>query len=390
MSAPSSRDETNFANISELVEELANGRCIILMDDEDRENEGDLVAASSLVTPETVNFMATHGRGLICLTLTEEQCDRLGLPLQQQEGNGLTGTNFTAPIDAAQGVTTGISAEDRCVTIRTAVNGNSGPAQFVKPGHIFPVRAVKGGVLSRAGHTEAGCDLARMAGLEPSSTICEILKPDGSMARGDYLEAFAKEHHLKIGTIADLIRYRNMTEQTIHLKETVPVELPEGSFTLGLWHDNIHDNHHISLSVGGIDNRFDNDEEVTVRVHLPDLVQDLLKLKIYQERWSYSEALVELSKRERGILLLINSDNIIGNIAEQIQSLSTIQQNQSATQLMAATASTNTRYIGIGAQILKAMGAKKISLLGFQSRYPSLSGFGIEVIAVESPQKALR
>ena len=261
------------ATIEEILEDYKQGKMIILMDDEDRENEGDLIIPAATVTKEDINFMATHGRGLICLTLTQERCKQLDLPLMVAQNNDVNGTNFTVSIEAVEGVTTGISAADRAKTVQDAVAKDAKPSDIVQPGHIFPLMAQPGGVLIRAGHTEAGCDLARLAGLEPASVIVEILNEDGSMARRDDLEIFAKKHNIKWGTIEDLISYRVENEKTIERINEREFKTKHGSFRLISFLDSIHNETHLALVKGDIN----ESSETCVRVHMEDTFKDVLQ-----------------------------------------------------------------------------------------------------------------
>ncbi len=288
----------------ELIDDIATGKMVILMDDEDRENEGDLIMASSLVRPEDINFMAKFGRGLICLTLTQKRCEQLNLRLMVDQNQAAFETNFTLSIEAAVGVTTGISAADRARTIQAAVAADAKPNDIVQPGHIFPIMAKKGGTLIRAGHTEAGCDLARLAGLEPSSTIVEILNEDGSMARRADLEIFAQEHDLKIGTIADLIEYRMNTENSIQKEMEVNWPTEFGDFTLHAYKDDIEGQAHIALVKGEIK----PDEPTLVRVHIADVATDLLgKEKSDSGSWTIRRALQKVGEEGTGVVLLLGN-----------------------------------------------------------------------------------
>ena len=277
----------------EIIAELKAGRMVVLVDEEDRENEGDVVIAADFVTPEAINFMARHARGLICLTLTEERCRQLALPLMVSTNRSGHGTNFTLSIEAAEGVTTGISAADRARTVRAAVAADAKPADIVQPGHIFPVMAQPGGVLVRAGHTEAGCDLARMAGLTPAAVICEIMKDDGTMARMPDLLAFAQTHGLKIGAITDLIHYRSRTERIVERIAERPLHTAYGAFRLVVYRDKLTDATHLALVRGPIS----PDVETLVRVHEPLSVMDLLDAESASHSWSIKEALAAIVAR---------------------------------------------------------------------------------------------
>ncbi|MEX1056640.1 MAG: 3,4-dihydroxy-2-butanone-4-phosphate synthase, partial [Natronospirillum sp.] len=286
--------------VEEIIADIRQGKMVILMDDEDRENEGDLMVAAERITPEVVNFMAKEGRALICMTLTGQRCDELELPAMVPSSGEKFGTHFTVSIEAASGVTTGISAADRARTIQVAINPLSGPKDIVQPGHVFPLRADPGGVLSRAGHTEAGCDLARLAGLQPSCVIVEIMNDDGTMARRPDLEKFAAKHDLKIGTIADLIHYRMMNERTIRLQDQRPISTPWGDFDLRVYADQIDDGFHMTLSKG----QFSLTKPTLVRVHASQTLRDLLGVET--GGWSLQEALAQVNKEGSGVVVLID------------------------------------------------------------------------------------
>src|SRR5918911_3308404 len=287
--------------VPELIAELAAGRMVILVDEEDRENEGDLVLAADFVTPEAINFMAKYGRGLICLTLTEERCNQLNLPMMTSRNGTKHGTAFTVSIEAAEGVTTGISAADRARTIKAAVARDARPSDLVQPGHVFPLQAQDGGVLMRAGHTEAGCDLAGMAGLTPAAVICEIMKDDGTMARLPDLEVFAKEHGLKIGTIADLIEYRSRNETLIERVSRRKLTTLQGEFDCSAFRDRTG-GLHLALTHG----KWTPHDEVLVRVHEPLSVMDLLDAGQCGHSWPLPKALATLQAAERGAAVLLN------------------------------------------------------------------------------------
>ncbi len=358
----------------ELIDDIAAGKMVILMDDEDRENEGDLVMASSMVRPEDINFMARYGRGLICLTLTQERCEQLRLPLMVGRNSASFETNFTVSIEAAEGVTTGISAADRARTIQAAVAAKAIPDDIVQPGHIFPIMAKPGGVLNRAGHTEAGCDLTRLAGLEPSATIVEILNEDGTMARRPDLEKVAQEHGLKIGTIADLIEYRMNTENTI--EEALCVDWPTqfGTFKLHAFRDTIDDQTHIALVKGEID----PDEATLVRVHITDIATDLLaKEKKTQGSWTIHRAIERVSEEDKGVVLLLGYQSSPASIIDRVAMLSGEKPVSPKVQAKESRAS---RTVGIGSQILMQLGVHKMRLLSPVKKYRALSGFKLEVI----------
>ncbi|MBH9575584.1 bifunctional 3,4-dihydroxy-2-butanone-4-phosphate synthase/GTP cyclohydrolase II [Inhella proteolytica] len=350
--------------IPELVAELAAGRMVVLIDDEDRENEGDLVLAADCVTPEAINFMAKFGRGLICLTLPRETCERLRLPPMAQRNGTQHGTAFTVSIEAATGVSTGISAADRARTIQVAVAPNAQAADLVQPGHVFPLQAQEGGVLMRAGHTEAGCDLARMAGLSPTAVICEIMNDDGTMARLPDLEHFCAEHGLKIGTIADLIEYRSRHESLIEVLAQRPLNTRHGRFEATLYRDH-SGAQHLSLHHG----QWQAGDAVLVRVHEPLSVLDLLECDGSRHSWALDSALATLAAAPAGVAVLLNVD------AADLPSQFGLRAEPSA----AARSTADLRIYGVGAQILRHLGVQRMQLLGSPRRMPSMTGYGLEV-----------
>jgi 3,4-dihydroxy 2-butanone 4-phosphate synthase/GTP cyclohydrolase II len=369
-----SNSPQRIAPVPEIVAELAAGRMVILVDEEDRENEGDLVLAADFVTPEAINFMARFARGLICLTLTEERCKLLNLPPMANSNGTKYGTKFTVSIEAAQGVTTGISAADRARTVQAAVAKNAKPADIVQPGHVFPIKAENGGVLMRAGHTEAGCDLTAMAGLSPAAVICEIMKDDGTMARLPDLFEFAQTHSLKIGTIADLIQYRaeqeslvqTVDERMIHtahgpLKAIAFRDKPTGSAHLALVHGQIHAQH-----------------ETLVRVHEPVSVIDLLETQSSTHSWPIHKALAAIAQAPQGVLVLLNCGETTEHFFHQFGALGGAQRASAPQPRM------DLRTYGIGAQILKAVGVGKMRLLSKPRKMPSMAGFELEVTGYSS------
>ena len=357
-----------ISSVQDIVQDLRAGRMVILVDEEDRENEGDLVLASDHVSAEAINFMAKYARGLVCLTLTREHCERLNLPPMTRRNGTRFDTAFTVSIEAAEGVTTGISAADRARTIAAAVAPHAKPTDLVQPGHIFPVQAVDGGVLMRAGHTEAGCDFARLAGLTPSSVICEIMKDDGTMARLPDLQLFAAEHGLKIGTIADLIAYRNANESLVERISTRNLQTHWGDFVAHAYHDQLTRSVHLALTKGS----WEENDEIPVRVHEPLSVLDALEVNRDMHSWSLDESLQYLHKNGQGIAVLLNC----GESGEQLL-------DQLAGRARSAHAPTrgrmDLRSYGIGAQILRSLGVQKMRLLGQPRRLPSMTGFQLEV-----------
>lgn len=356
---------TDVAPIQEIIEEIRAGRMVVLVDEEDRENEGDLVFAAEFVTPEKINFMAKHGRGLICLTLTQAHCEQLNLPLMVS-ANGLPlATNFTVSVEAATGVTTGISAADRSRTIQVAAAKNAKPADIVQPGHIFPLRAQNGGVLVRAGHTEAGCDLASLAGLHPASVICEILKDDGEMARLPDLIPFAKQHGLKIGTIADLIEYRSHNEKLVERVAQRKVQTAYGEFDLYTYTDKTTSQTHLALVKGDVQPQ----NETLVRVHEPLSVMDFLEQASYPHSTSVHDALQKISQSASGVLVLMHHAETPANLLARAAAKPEAHQTQ-----------WDPRSYGIGAQILRDLNVGKMRLLATPRKIPSMAGFGLEVV----------
>ncbi|MDI1310269.1 MAG: bifunctional 3,4-dihydroxy-2-butanone-4-phosphate synthase/GTP cyclohydrolase II [Methylotenera sp.] len=354
----------SISSALEIIEEIKQGRMVVLVDDENRENEGDLVLAAEFSTAEHINFMAKHGRGLICLTLTEDRCRQLNLTKMVQKNGARMGTNFTVSIEAAQGVTTGISAADRSRTVQAAVAKDAKPQDIVSPGHIFPLAAMDGGVLVRAGHTEAGCDLAKLAGCEPTSVICEILKDDGSMARLPDLMLFAAEHQLKIGTIADLIQYRAQTERLVERAAERTIQTPYGEMKLIAYRDKIAKETHLAL-IKGEPNAAD---ETLVRVHEPLSIFDLLDSSSCTHSWNTLEAMKVIAGAESGVMVLLHQQESGEAIIERIQGADEkIRINQEL------------RTYGIGSQILLDIGVGKMKLLAAPRKMPSMTGFGLEV-----------
>ena len=351
----------------ELISELIKGKMVILMDDEDRENEGDLILAAQKVTAQNINFMATHARGLICLALNQEKCKVLNLEPMVRNSRSSHGTAFTVSIEAASGVTTGISAADRATTILAAVKENASPNDIVQPGHIFPLRASNGGVLSRAGHTEAGLDLAKLAGLIPAAVIVEIMNEDGSMARRSDLEKFAKKHDFKIGTIADLIHYRNINEKSIQKLNETSVSTEYGDFKLLAYKDSILNRTHLALTKGVIT----GEKETLVRVQQSNSLHDIMGIIGFGKRWSFSNAMQRINKEGMGVLLLLSQEETSEIILNNFNFLQEGKRHP-------INETPDNRIIGIGAQILRDLGVKKIRLLGSPVKYP-LTGFDLEI-----------
>jgi 3,4-dihydroxy 2-butanone 4-phosphate synthase/GTP cyclohydrolase II len=356
----------SISPVPELVAELAAGRMVILVDEEDRENEGDLVIAAEHVTPEAINFMARHARGLICLTLTRERCEFLQLPPMSSRNGTKHGTAFTVSIEAATGVTTGISAADRARTVQVAVARDAQAFDLVQPGHIFPLQAQDGGVLMRAGHTEAGCDLAGMAGLMPAAVICEVMKDDGTMARLPDLQVFAREHGLKIGTIADLIGYRSRNESLIERAGSRPLHTAQGEFECTVFRDK-SGGVHLALSHGS----WTADDEVAVRVHEPFTALDLLDAGHSSHSWPLPAALKALRASQHGVAVLLNCGQDAAHLLPHLL--------PSGAPKTAPRAPMDLRTYGVGAQILRELGVGRMQLLGNPRRMPSMTGYGLDI-----------
>jgi 3,4-dihydroxy 2-butanone 4-phosphate synthase/GTP cyclohydrolase II len=350
------RETAAISPVTEVIAGIRAGEIVILVDDEDRENEGDLVFAADFVTPEKINFLAKHGRGLICMPITEEHAGRLGLRPMVEQNRSRHGTNFTVSIEAAEGIATGISAHDRALTIKVACAANAKAEDIVQPGHVFPLVAHPGGVLARAGHTEACCDLARLAGLAPAAVLCEIMRDDGTMARLPDLLEFAAGHKLKIGTIADLIEHRSRTESLVRRESERPLETPWGAFQLVSYRDLTVGSLHLALVLG----KPDAQEETLVRVHEPLSILDLLDAGKSSHSWGVGEALRAIQEAGAGVTVLMNC-------------------NQEESRPPKAGRSLDLRLYGIGAQILRDLGVGKMRLMATPRKMPSMAGFGLEV-----------
>jgi 3,4-dihydroxy 2-butanone 4-phosphate synthase/GTP cyclohydrolase II len=351
----------------EIIAEIKSGHMVILVDEEDRENEGDLIFAAEFANAQRINFMAKHGRGLICLTLTEERCRQLNLPLMVSSNRSPMGTNFTVSIEAARGVTTGISAADRARTIQAAVKKDALPGDIVQPGHIFPLMARSGGVLVRAGHTEAGCDLAQLAGLAPAAVICEILKEDGEMARLPDLMEFAARHKIKVGTIANLIHYRSQTEHFVERVAQRAIVTPYGEFNLCAYFDKISRNTHLALVKGDIRPEL----ETLVRVHEPLSAIDLFEVVSETHSWSVHEAMVAIAQARRGVLVLLRHPESAEEIADRVKQTPVDMTKLSKLEL---------RNYGIGAQILRDLNVGKMRVMAVPRKTPSVTGFDLEIV----------
>jgi 3,4-dihydroxy 2-butanone 4-phosphate synthase/GTP cyclohydrolase II len=365
---------TALSPIKDIIADIRDGRMVVLVDEEDRENEGDLVLAAEHVTPEAINFMAKYGRGLICLTLTEARCRQLDLPLMVRDNRSPHGTAFTLSIEAAEGVTTGISAHDRARTIKAAVAKNARPSDIVQPGHIFPLMAQNGGVLVRAGHTEAGCDLAQLAGCEPAAVICEILKDDGTMARLPDLIEFAKTHNLKIGAIADLIHYRSEHETLVERIAEKNVVCAHGDFHLVGYRDKTNGDVHLALVKG----RIDPQTETLVRVHEPITVLDFLDCQSDRHSFSVERALRTIARHGSGVVVLLRRASSTPDLLAALQG-----------ETVKPAAKWDPRLYGIGAQILRDLGVRRMRLLASPRKMPSVAGFQLEIVGYLTPEEAL-
>ncbi len=360
--------------IEELLADIRQGKMVILMDDEDRENEGDLIMAAEMVRPEDINFMAKHARGLICLPMTPERCRFLGLDLMVDANKAQFSTNFTVSIEAAEGVTTGISAADRARTVQVAVSRNSKPEDLVQPGHIFPLISQPGGVLSRAGHTEAGCDLARLAGFEPAAVIVEIMNDDGTMARRPELEKFAEAHDLKIGTIADLIHYRAINEQTVDRLSSRTLSTEFGEFEAITYRDRVQECTHLAL-VSGTPRP---DEPTLVRVHFADTLKDLLGLTQPESgSWPLAKALAHVAREGCGVVVLLHSEDWQEDIEESLERFFNPQLSRGPSKGVGSSGAYLT--IGTGSQILRDVGVGKMRVMSAPMKFTALSGFDLEV-----------
>ena len=366
--SPAPAAAVHISPVDDIVAQLRAGRMVIVSDDEDRENEGDLLMAAEHVTPEAINFMAKYGRGLICLTLSKERCEFLGLPPMAVKNGTKMSTAFTVSIEAAEGVTTGISAADRSHTIRTAVSRTAKPTDLVQPGHVFPLSAQDGGVLIRAGHTEAGCDLAAMAGCMPAAVICEIMKDDGTMARMPDLQTFAAEHSLKIGTIADLIEYRSRTESLIERVGEKTLSTPHGDFKALLFKDKPSGGIHMALVKG----KWNPDDTVPARVHEPLSVLDALAQGSSIHSWSLQQSLAYLNQQGRGVAVLLNCGESAEQLVAQFEGQARPSNGPERGRM-------DLRTYGIGVQILREAGVRRMMLMGKPRRMPSMAGYGLEI-----------
>ncbi|MDB5730484.1 MAG: 3,4-dihydroxy-2-butanone 4-phosphate synthase [Variovorax sp.] len=367
---PGTRVPAPISPVEDIVAELRAGRMVILVDEEDRENEGDIVLAADHVTPEAINFMARHARGLICLTLSRATCERLQLPPMVARNGAKHSTAFTVSIEAAEGVTTGISAADRARTVQAAVAHDAVPADLVQPGHIFPLQAVDGGVLMRAGHTEAGCDLAAMAGCSPAAVICEVMNDDGTMARLPDLQLFATEHGLKIGTIAALIEHRSRTESLVEKVGSREIRTAYGVFTAHAFVDKPSHGVHLALVRG----QWAADDAVPVRVHEPLSVLDALELERPMHSWSLDASLKRIATEGQGVAVLLNCNESATDLLSQFEGTARPAQAPERGRM-------DLRSYGVGAQILRECGVHRMNLMGNPRRMPSMAtGYGLEIV----------
>ncbi|MDB4661785.1 3,4-dihydroxy-2-butanone-4-phosphate synthase [Gammaproteobacteria bacterium] len=349
-------------NIKDIIQDIRKGKMVIILDDESRENEGDLVCAAEMVTPEIINFMASKGKGLICLPLCKDLINKFDLKMMTNNNKASNKTAFTVSIEAAEGITTGISAADRAHTIKTVVNKNSKTSDIVQPGHIFPLKAMEGGVLSRAGHTEAACDLAKLAGFQSAGVICEVMNDDGTMARRDDLIKFGNKHDIKVGTIADLIDFRLSLDSTIEAINEKTINNEFGEFKLIVWKDNVRDEYHFSLTKGDLSKV----ESPLVRVQTQSILQDTLGIEDMGKNWSIRKSIERISKEEAGLFVLINHRDAKSYWLNKLEDKE-IEPKR------------NRRVIGVGSQICRALNLKKITVLGTPTKYNAVSGFNIEI-----------
>ena len=355
-----------LSKTEDILKELKKGKMVLIVDDESRENEGDFIMAASKVTPEDINFMSKYARGLICLTLTRERCKQLNLPLMKTDTDTKHETNFTISIEASEGVTTGISAYDRAHTIRTAVMPDATPNDISRPGHIFPLMSQPGGVLTRAGHTEAGCDLARLAGFEPAAVIVEIMSDDGSMARLPELKKIAQEHDIKIGTIEDLIKYRTKHEKTVIKKNESPINTEYGEFNLVSYEDILSNTAHIALVKGDLK----SNKSTYVRVHIQNTIKDILHSS-HHSGWPLKNAMQRINKEGNGVILILRWNESVHAIINDIDKIKNSDENLSQ--------DFDRRTLGVGGQILSDLGVTKMKLLSSPKTFYGLGGYGLEI-----------
>lgn len=367
-----------LSSIPDILEDYRQGKIVIITDDEDRENEGDLFVAAEKVTPDHINFMATHARGLVCLTLSAERCEQLGLSLMVGKNASRFSTNFTMSIEASSGVTTGISASDRATTVHAAISPGARPEDIISPGHVFPVMAQSGGVLTRAGHTEAGVDIARLAGFEPASVICEILNRDGNMARLADLVTFAREHHLKISSVAELIRYRLEHEPTVERVATTRMDTLAGEFDVHVYHDIVGDEMHLAMVKGDIS----PDAPTLVRVQVESGVLDVFRELQGSGTWTIGEAASRISEEGTGVLVILRYQEQDEEIVRRIRHSDVDGQG---IEFPWRETGEDLRVLGVGGQILADLGVGKMRVLGSPRKMHGLSGFGLEIVDYIAP-----
>lgn len=362
-----------ICTVEEILDEFRQGKMVLMMDDEDRENEGDLMIPAEVITPEHITFFARYACGLICLTLTEERALQLDLPLMVENNSSLHETNFTVSIESAEGITTGISAADRAKTVRVAVARNAKPDDIVMPGHVFPLIAKRGGVLTRAGHTEAGCDLARMAGYESATVIVEVMNEDGTMAKRPQLEAFAEKHGIKLGTIADLIQYRTVYDKTIEFVDAKPISTAHGDFELRTYTDKLSDSVHYALLKGDIS----EDEPCLVRVQTLNTLRDVIGTVRpgFKRTWSLTDSMARIDQEGKGVIVVVGQESSQSEFLAQIEYFPEMPPVQRASTELGVH-----RMVGTGSQILREIGVGKMRLLSPPSRYNAISGFHLEVV----------
>ncbi len=369
-------------SIEEIIEDIRAGKMVVIMDDEDRENEGDLLMAASCVTPKDINFMATYGRGLICLTLTRERCRQLSLPLMVSDNQAQLATNFTLSIEAAEGVTTGISAHDRARTVEAAVRPEATSQDIVQPGHIFPLMAQPGGVLTRAGHTEAGCDLARLAEHEPAAVIVEILNEDGTMARRPDLEKFAETHGLKVGTIADLIHYRISNEKSVERVAECRLPTEYGEFQLYAYQDIVHEGLHLALVKGEVE----AEQPALVRVHVQNALGDLFGAQMQDTGWPLRDAMRRINDNGQGVIVVLGQHETPRDLVRRVQNYN---EHEKTGEALPHEDQHELRTHGIGAQILADLGVQKMRVLSAPKVEHGLSGFGLEIVEYVDDRKSI-
>ncbi|MFT5501321.1 MAG: 3,4-dihydroxy 2-butanone 4-phosphate synthase/GTP cyclohydrolase II [Woeseiaceae bacterium] len=364
-----------FSDIEDIIADIGAGKMVIMVDDENRENEGDLIMAAAKVRPEDINYMARYGRGLICLTITRARCEQLRLPLMVDDTDQKHATNFTISIEAAEGITTGISAHDRAKTVRVAVAEDAKPEHLAQPGHIFPVMAQPGGVLTRAGHTEAGCDLARLAGLEPAAAIVEILNEDGSMARRPDLERFAREHDVRIGTIADLIRYRLEKERNVERIAESKVKTAHGEFTMYCYDDQVNHTVHVALAKGDVAKA----DGPLVRVHIQDTLGDILGIEDRSLGWPIDSAIRRIAEEEAGVVIVLREQESSRDLMEAVTALLEKRDELTERRGSDGDADAGLRTYGVGAQILRDLGIQKMRVLSAPKQLYGISGFDLTI-----------